>query len=117
MAVTPRLLSGSTNGKGVKITATAATGTTIHTAVTGAGATTFDEVYLWAQNMATGSKLLTLEYGGTTSPDNRISATIPSKDGLYLLVPGLRVNGGVVVRAFAASTSSIIVYGYVNRNA
>ena len=40
------LLSGGTSGAPIPVAATATPGTLIHTAV--AGATSFDEVYLWA---------------------------------------------------------------------
>ena len=42
---TKRLLSGSTNGRPIKVAATATPGTTIHTAVT--GTTDFDEVWIY----------------------------------------------------------------------
>jgi len=45
---TKALLSGSTQGKGIKVVATASTGTTIHT--TGTSSTTVDEVWLYAYN-------------------------------------------------------------------
>jgi hypothetical protein len=116
MAVTARVLSGSINGRGVKITSvTAASGTLIHTAATGTAATTFDELYLYATNLATTAKLVTLNYGGTVSGD-KIPFTVPSRDGLYTLVQGLRLNGGVVVRAYAASACTVGVHGIANRN-
>lgn len=116
MAVAPRVLSGSTNGRGVKITSTVAgSGNTVHTTVTGAGAGTFDELYLYAVNLATTDKLITLNFGGTASGD-KIPFTVPYKDGLYTLINGLRLNGGVLVRAYAASACTVIVHGVVNRN-
>jgi hypothetical protein len=42
------LLSGSTNGKAIKVAETATAGTTIHTAVSGTAS--FDEVWLYAHN-------------------------------------------------------------------
>ena len=43
------LLSGGTSGAPIPVAATATPGTLVHTAV--AGATSFDEVYLWASNV------------------------------------------------------------------
>ena len=63
-----QLLSGSTNGKAIKVSATATPGTTIHTAVS--GTSSLDEVWLWAQNTDTTDRKLTVEWGGTTSPDS-----------------------------------------------
>lgn len=117
MAITPTVLSGSTNGRGVKIVATTATGTLIHTAATATAVGKFDEVYLWGVCLATVDKTLTIEFGGTTNPGDRISTTVPAKDGLHLLVPGLRLRGGVAVRAFCGAASTVIVHGYVNRSA
>lgn len=117
MPVTGRILSGSTNGRGVKITSTtAASGNVIHTTVTGSVATTFDELYLYAVNLATTDKLVTLNYGGTASGD-KIPFTVPTRDGLFALVQGGRLNGGVVVRAYAASACTVVIHGSVNRSA
>lgn len=105
-------LSGSTNGRGIKVAATSTPGTTIHTAVAGTAA--WDEVWIWAQNNHTAAVDLTLEYGGTSSPDDLIIMSIPSKSGLYLLVPGLVLQNGLVVKAFAGTTNVIILSGFVN---
>jgi hypothetical protein len=110
-------LSGSTDGKMIKVAATATAGTTIHTG--SSTATTFDEVWLYAVNSSTSSVKLTIEYGGTTSPDDLIEFTVPAESGLYLIVPGLVIKGNasaaLVVRAFAATTNVINIAGYVNR--
>lgn len=106
-------LSGSTNGKQILVAATSTPGTTIHTAV--AGATDFDEIWIYATNNHTTSVNLTLEWGGTTSPNDLIQMAIPSKTGLYLLVPGLVLQNGLIVRAFAGVTNVVSVSGWVNR--
>lgn len=105
-------LSASTNGKGILVTATATTGTTIHTA--GAGTTNFDEVWLYAHNNSASSVKLTIEYGSTAAQDN-IEITIPAESGLVLVVPGLFLNNSLVVTAFAGTGSVITIHGYVNR--
>jgi len=109
-------LSGSTDGRMIKVAATATAGTTIHTGST--TTTTFDEVWLYAVNSSTSSVKLTIEYGGTTSPDDLIEFTVAAESGLYLIIPGLVIKGNataLVVRAFAATANVINIAGYVNR--
>ena len=107
------LLSGSTNGKAIKIAATATPGTLLHTAV--AGAASLDEVWLYAVNSGAAAVKLTIEWGEATAPDGNIELTIPGEDGLVLVVPGLLLQNELVVRAFAATGSVIVIHGYVNR--
>lgn len=110
---TTRIASGSTSGRMIKVAATATPGTTLHTAVS--GATDMDEVWVWAVNSSTSAVKLTIELGGTTSPDDLIEYTIPAEDGLTLIVPGIRLNGGVAVAAFAGSANVINCAVNVNR--
>jgi hypothetical protein len=109
--------SGATDGTPIKVVATASTGTTIHT--TGTSATAYDEVWLYAYNSDTAARLLTIQFGGTASPDDDIKITIPSQSGLTLVVPGLILAGtgsaGNTVAAYAATANVITVSGYVNR--
>ena len=110
------VLSGSTDGRGVLISGTTSGGAnTVHTA--SATATTFDEVWLYAQNTDTTARKLTVEWGGTGAGD-QIEVTIPAESGLTLVSPGLVLKGNasaLVVKAFAATTNVVAVYGYVNR--
>jgi hypothetical protein len=109
-------LSGSTDGKLIKVAATATAGTTIHTG--SSTATTFDEVWLYAVNSDTTDRKLTIEWGGTSSPDDLIEQTITAESGLLLVVPGLVIKGNataLVVRAFCATANVVMVGGYVNR--
>jgi len=109
------LLSGSTSGQPIKVAATASPGTTIHTAV--AGATAFDEIYLWVTNTDTVTRTLTIQWGGTTDPDNLITKaySITASSPPALIVPGLVLNGGLLVRAFASSANVLLITGYVNQ--
>lgn len=111
------LLSGSTNGRGILIAATASAGTTVH--ATGTSATIEDEIWLYAVNSDTTDRKLTIEFGGTTAPNDLIEFTVKAESGLYLVVPGLVLSGtgaaANTVRAFAATTNVISVFGYVNR--
>ena len=105
------VLSGSTDGKGIKVVATSSAGTTIHTA----HATSEDEIWLYAQNTDTTDRKLTVEWGGTTSPDDLIEYTVKAEDGLYLVVPGLVLTNSKVVKAFCAAANVVIIHGFVNR--
>lgn len=110
-------LSGSTDGRMILVAATATAGTTIH--ATGTSATIIDEVWLYAVNSSSTDVKLTIEYGGTTSPNDLIEFTVKAENGLYLMVPGLILTGtgaaANTVRAFAGTTNVISIGGYVNR--
>ncbi len=110
--VTKNKLSGSTNGKGIKVVATASTGTTIHAAVS--GTSSFDEVWLYAYNGHTTDVALTIEWGETTVPDGNIILTIPTKAGRYLVADGRLLNNSLVITAFASVANVIIVDGFIN---
>jgi len=112
-AYTKRQLSGSVNGRQIKIAATASPGTLIHTAVS--GIVDFDEIWCYVTNNHTANLALTIQLGGTTSPDDLIQLTVPFKSGLYLVVPGMPLNNGLIVRAFAASANLLSISGWVNR--
>lgn len=109
-----RKLSGSTDGMPIKVVATATAGTTIHTAVAGTTAGTFDEIWLYAYNGHTTTVTLTIEYGGATVPDQNIIITLAAKSGLTLLVPGLILQNGLSVKAFASVANVITLSGFVN---
>lgn len=110
-------LSGSTNGRGIKVAATATAGTTIH--ATGTSSSVLDEVWLYAYNSDTAAIVLTVEWGGVTAPDDNIKVTVPAASGVMLVVPGLILSGtgsgASTVAAFAGTTNKIVITGYVNR--
>jgi len=114
---TKTLLSGSTQGRGIKVVATASSGTTIH--ATGTSSSTIDEVWLYAYNSDSTARLLTIQWGNTTSPDDDIKVTIPAQSGLVLVTPGLTLTGtgsaANTIRAFAAAANVVTIHGYVNR--
>lgn len=109
-----RKLSGSTDGKPIKIAATSTPGDTIHTAVAGTTAGTFDEIWLWAFNAHTADVVLTIEFGGADAPDQNIIVAIPYKAGLVPVVPGLILQNGAVVKAFASVADVVTMSGFVN---
>jgi hypothetical protein len=108
-----RLLSGSTQGKAIKVAQTATAGDTIHTAV--AGTSDLDEIWIYAVNSDTTARKLTLEWGQADAPDGNIEVTIPAESGLVLVAPGLLLQNELVVKAFAAAANVILIHGYVNR--
>ncbi len=108
-------LSGSTDGRPIKVAATATPGTTIHTAGAVTGDDNYDEITLYAVNSDTVDRKLTIEWGGTTSPDDLIEVTIPAESGLIPVVPGLILQNSLVVKAFAATANVVMVLGYVNK--
>lgn len=107
------LLSGSTNGKAILVSATASPGTTIHTAVT--GTSSLDEIWLYAGNSSSGDVKLTIEWGETTAPNGNIELILPGESGLTLIIPGLLLQNSLVIRAFANTANVICIHGYVNR--
>ena len=109
-----RKLSESTDGKAIKIAAVKTPGTAIHTAVAGTTEGTFDEIWLWAFNSHTGNIKLTIEFGGASAPDDNIIVTVPALAGLVPIVPGLILQNGATVKAFASSPNVITIIGFVN---
>lgn len=108
-------LSGSTNGKSIKVAATATAGTTIHTAQSGTGG--WDEVYAWVSNTDSSPVTLTIEFGGTTDPDNLIvkALSIPANSPPIPILTGQMLQNSLVVGAFASSANKLLITGYVNR--
>ncbi len=110
---TKQILASSTNGRGIKVSGSSSPGTTIHTAVS--GSTSYDEIWLYAVNTDTALRKLNIEFGGTTSPDDEIQVYVPSLSGLVCIVPGLVLNNGCVVKAYAEISDLLVIYGWVNR--
>ena len=113
---TKKILSGSTDGKSIKVAATATAGTTIHTG--SATVTTLDEVWIYAVNSSASSVKLTIEWGEATAPDGNIEVTVQPEAGLVTVIPGLLIKGNatpLVVKAFAATTNVICINGFVNQ--
>lgn len=107
-------LSGSTDGKPIKIVATATTGTTIHTAVSGTSA--WDEIYVWVNNTSSAAVNLTIEFGGTTDPDCLIckAVPIPPNSGPIPVLTGQMLQNSLVVTMFASTANVLLATGFVN---
>lgn len=110
-AATFGLLSGSTNGKQIKVVATSTPGTTIHTAI--AGTSSWDRIFLWAVNSGADPVKLTLEWGEATAPDGNIEIWLQPEVGYVFLMDGMPLQNGLVVKAFADAANVILIGGYV----
>lgn len=108
-----RLLSGSTDGKPILVAATTTPWTTIHTAVAGTTPGVYDEIWIYATNNHTAEVNLTLERWDATATNN-INMSIPSKTGLYLVVPWLILQNAATVKAFAGTTNVVHITWWVN---
>ena len=112
---TKKKLSGSTDGKAIKVTGTSTSATvTVHTAVAGTTVGTFDEIWLYANNTSASSVKLTIEWGTATAADGNSELTVLPEAGLVTVIPGLVLQNGMVVKAFAATADVILLTGFVN---
>tara|TARA_R110000787_G_scaffold192170_2_gene303740 strand:+ start:18831 stop:19184 length:354 start_codon:yes stop_codon:yes gene_type:complete len=115
MAITKILLSGGgTDGKPLQ---SDGNNQTIHTA--SSTATDLDEVWLWGANILGTDSEATVGWGRWGYTASNSLFTVPTKAGLYLLVPGLLLQGDAssqkIVNVYAAS-GYINFVGYVNRH-
>jgi hypothetical protein len=109
------LLSGSTNGKPIKIVPTATPGTTLHVAV--AGTASFDEVYVWLTNTSASAVTVTIEFGSTTSPDGHIIDTysLAANSPPVPILTGQVLQNGLTIGCFASVANVVLASGFVNR--
>ena len=61
------------------------------------------------------TRTLTIEFGGTTAPDDLITLPIPAKAGLVLICERMPILNSLVVRAFADEANDVIIFGRVER--
>jgi len=110
------LSGGSANGKAIKVTGTGTSSATLlHTGST--TTTTFHEIWLYAVNTSATASKLTIEWGGTTNPDDHIELTVQPEAGLVTIAPGLLIKGAstaLLVKAFADTANVITIHGFVN---
>ena len=110
-----RKLSASSDGRGIKVAATSSPGTLLHTALASTAANEWDEIVVKAVNTSGSPVKLTVEWGGTSSPDDLVEITIPAESGFTEVIPGHVLQNGALVRAFAATADVIVIHGCVNR--
>lgn len=111
-------LSGNDSGMGILVNSgsSGVAGPTIHTGSSNTSVT--DEIWIYAVNYDATDRKLTIQYGGVVAGTNEIEYTVKAENGMYLIVPGLLLKGHAtpkVVSAYAATNTSIVVYGYANR--
>lgn len=106
-------LSGSTDGKNIKVAATETPGTLIHTGTTGSG--NIDELELVAINTSNEDVTLTLEWGGVVDPDDLIIMVIPPKAGDFRISVSRAIQNGLLIRAFASVANVINIGGKIRR--
>jgi hypothetical protein len=107
-------LSDSTSGKNISVTgANTGASVDIHDAVS--GSSDFDEMWIYACNTSAADVVLTIEYGGTDNQDDYIETTLTADGGTTLVVPGLLLNGGLTIKAWAGTANVVNINGYANR--
>lgn len=103
-------LSGATDFRGIKITATSlAAGVTLHTAQ--ASATLVDIPRMGFCNMDTVSRPLKLGWGGTTSPDDVIPFVL--LPGQTIWIPKMPIRNALVIKAASETLTWIDGVSYV----
>jgi hypothetical protein len=113
--ISKQKFTNATLGRPVLVTTNASPGTDIHTVTT--NSSQFDEVWLYAVNNHTSNVALTVEFGSNSSAD-QINAAIPFKSGLYLIVPGIPLQGNTTastVKAYTNTVNVVSISGWVNR--
>jgi hypothetical protein len=112
---TKKILSGSTDGRGILVVATATPGTTIHTA--SSTPATIQEIWLYASNADSAAYTLNVEWGGVTALADNIKVNLAASSGLILIAPGIILKGNatpLIVKAYAGTTNKVSIFGYVN---
>lgn len=110
------LSGGTANGRRIKVAATATPGTLIHTGPS--DTSLLDEVWIDAVNTSTAPVNVTIEYGGTTAPDDTMTITVQPKASAALVVPGNVLAGAatpLIIRAYADTANVITLGGYAHR--
>lgn len=104
-------LSGATQGTGITVASTSGVGETVHVHQASYVGSVLDEIHLFAYNSHTSAVELTLNWGGTTAPDNTIKVNLQA--GTFLkIIDGLHIGGGLKISAFAGSAQRVVLYGY-----
>ena len=110
-------LSGSTDGKGIKVVHTSSgTADTIHQAQSGQVAGNFDEIWLYAINNDTVTRLLSLGFGGLNAEDTLNVNVGPQGDVPICIVNGWPLQNALYVKAWCAAAANVItIFGFVNK--
>lgn len=108
-----RPLSGSTHGRGIKLTGTG-TGSSVAIHTGQASATLVDVATLYAMNFDSVVRRVTVEWGATSSPDDLIQLDVPPKSGLVPIVLDLPIRNSLPVKAWADAANLVVIFGFVN---
>lgn len=114
--ISKRTLSGSDDGRGIKVTTVLpvdGSDTTIHTSIN--NATDTDLITLFAYNDSSTAAELELGWGGTTNVDDSIAQTIAPRAGLVPVTVKLPLRDSQVVVASASVANVIVIFGWVDR--
>lgn len=111
--IEPVIFTASTNGRPSAIVATASPGDTIHTAA--AGTTSIDYVTVYASNIDTVTRTITLQWGGTSTSDQLGPLSISANSGLVLVAPAIPIQNGLAIKAYTDSASKVNVVVRVAR--
>ena len=113
MATYTPVIAG-TNGRPVKIAGTVAgSATTLYTVTGTAGE--MDEVFLKLVNTDSNERKVTILLGGATNPDDYVEVYLSAESGPVEVLDGHRLNGGVVIKAFADAANVCTAIIDVNR--
>lgn len=108
-------LSGSTNGRGIKVAATSSPGTTVHTCSSTTNAGEGEWVYLSIGNNDTVTRRAIIEMGGTTDIDDTHKIDIPPiGSGLVRLDP-FWLRSTLVVKVYCATADVLTVFGWADK--
>ena len=109
--VTKNKLSGSTNGKQIKITTKEDPGTLIHTCVS--ETTDYDEIWLYATNTNKSAIKITTHFNDDASNAYWLWYILPPQSGWICVCNGWSVHNGAILRMFANLINVVNVAGYV----
>lgn len=114
MPYSRQILSASTDGEPIPVTATVTPGTLIHTCL--AGQQTIDEPQLTASNVTNAAVTLTVEWGIPGLGKNLVKDyTIPANSAAIPITNGHLLRNGLTVAAFASAANAINIAGGVIR--
>lgn len=112
MPYTREPLSASTHGRGILLTGTGTgSSVTLHTAQ--ASTTLVDVVTLYASNFGTTNLTVSIEWGGTTSPNDILTFDVPAKSTVCL-VSDLPIRNSLLVKGWASTANLVSIFGFVN---
>ncbi len=109
----PIALSGGANGVPVAVAATTSPGTTIHTATSIATANYFHKLWVWFNNIDTVARTISVQWGGVANLNYIVlDYVLPPKSKNMLIVDGLILQNGLLLKAHASAANIINASGH-----